>query len=214
MHAVAPSLPVFWAVQGKARILSPARGSPSDADDAECVRRALGGDPRAEELLYRRHVRAVATTVTRLLSRSNEAEDVVQETFLTAFRDLRQLRKVESFRSWLLQIAVRIVHRRFRRRALLRSLGLDRTPDDATLTSEIDPAASPEMRAELMALDDVLRALPAPERIAWVLRHVEGYLLEEIAAACRCSLATAKARIARAQRRIAVHVAFDDGEGR
>jgi RNA polymerase sigma-70 factor (ECF subfamily) len=205
-------LNAFWAVAGKVRKLSLADGAPTEPGDADCVRRALGGDAWSEEVLYRRHVRAVATTVTRLLSRSHEAEDVVQEAFLTAFRDLARLQRAESFRGWLLQIAVRLVHRRFRRRALLRSLGLDRGHDDATLASELDRSANAEVFAELSTIDGVLRSLPSRDRIAWVLRHVEGYLLDEIATACRCSLATAKARIGRAQRRIAEHVAVHEAK--
>lgn len=136
-------------------------------------------------------------------------EDVVQETFFLAFTRLKDLRHADSFRAWLIQIAVRLVRRRFRRRRLLRALGLDRQQDDARLLSEMDPAASPEVRAEIAKLDDVLSALPSGDRIAWILRHVEGHRLEEVAAACRCSLATAKRRIVRAQRRIDAHIAFD-----
>jgi RNA polymerase sigma-70 factor, ECF subfamily len=182
-------------------------------DDGELVRRALRGEPWAEEALYRRHVRTIVRVVRRLLARSHESEDVVQDTFLWALRDLRKLRQADSFGSWLTRIAVRLVHRRFRRRRLLRSLGLDREQDDATLLSEVDPAASPETCAEIASLDAVLAELPAPERIAWVLRYVEGYPLEEVAAACGCSLATAKRRIGRARTRVLAHVDLDDGDG-
>jgi RNA polymerase sigma-70 factor, ECF subfamily len=189
---------------------------PGDAvDDSELVRRALGGDRWAEAALYRSHIDDVGRLVTRLLARSHEAEDVLQEAFLTAFADLNELRKVDSFRAWVTRIAVRLVHRRFRRRRLLRSLGLDVEQDDATLLSEVDPAASPEIRAELLKLDRVLRTLPAADRIAWVLRYVEGYRVEEIAELCGCSPATAKRRIASGKRRIDEHVAvqFDEEEG-
>jgi RNA polymerase sigma factor (sigma-70 family) len=85
---------------------------PSDsgaADDGLLVSRALGGDRWAEEALYRAHVRAIARIVTRLLARSHEAEDVVQEAFFLAFTSLKDLRHADSFRAWLIQIAVRLV---------------------------------------------------------------------------------------------------------
>jgi RNA polymerase sigma-70 factor (ECF subfamily) len=182
-------------------------------NDSECVRRALGGDSWAEETLYRRHVRAVTAVVARLLSRSHEAEDVVQEAFAAAFDRLSTLRQEHSFRPWVLQIAVRLVQRRFRRRKFLRAVGLDGERDDATLSSEIDPGADPEMCAELSKLDGVLRSLPTAPRIAWMLRFVEGYQLDEIAAACDCSMATVKRRISRAQSQIAEHVAVRFEEG-
>lgn len=187
----------------------------SELEDSELVRRALGGDRWAEAVLYRNHVADVGRLVTRLLARSHEAEDVLQEAFLTAFAELKELRKVDSFRSWVTRIAVRLVHRRFRRRRLLRSLGLDAEQDDATLLSEVDPAATPEMRAELAKLDLVLATLPSADRIAWVLRYVEGYHLDEVASICGCSAATAKRRIAKAKRRVDEHVAieFEKEEG-
>jgi RNA polymerase sigma-70 factor (ECF subfamily) len=212
MLAVAPELELVFAAVRKVRELPVAGKTHAELDDAELVRRALRGDRWAEEALYRAHVRAVARVVVRLLARSHEAEDVVQEAFIAAFSQLAELRQIDSFRSWITRIAVRLVHRRFRRRRLLRTLGLDREQDDAALLSEIDPAADPETRAELAKLDRVLATLPAQDRIAWMLRHVEGYQLDEVAAACRCSIATVKRRIDRAQHQVERHVAIDVAE--
>ena len=63
-----------------------------------------------------------------------------------------------------------------------------------------------EVRTELALLDEVLARLAVPVRIAWMLRHVEGWPLDDVAAHCACSLATAKRRIAAAQSEIARHV--------
>lgn len=207
MHAVTLDLALLFAVSHKVRELAPptVRGE-AEIDDGEYVRRALGGDPWAEEALYRRHVRAVGNVVARLIGRSHEAEDVVQEAFLSAFRDLHELRQADSFRSWLLCIAVRIVHRHFRRRRVRRALGVDREQDDRTLLSEVDPAADPETRAEIGKIDEILRTLSPNDRIAWILRNVEGYKVDEVAKLCRCSRATAKRRVARAEATIGAHV--------
>jgi RNA polymerase sigma-70 factor (ECF subfamily) len=213
MYAIVIRTESFFALRQKVRELSRAAGSEGgDVDDSEYVRRALGGDHWAEEVLYRKHVVAVATLVTRLLARSQEAEDVVQEAFLTAFRDLRNLRQAESFRSWLMQIAVRLVHRHFQRRRVLRALGLDRGQDDATLLSEADPSATPETRAELSRVDELLRRMPAHDRVAWILRYVEGHRLDEVATLCRCSLATAKRRITRAHTKITEQITIEPWE--
>lgn len=183
-----------------------------DVDDAALVARALAGDRWAEEALVRRHFAAVAATAARLLGDRDGAEDVVQETFASALGELRQLRDAGAFRGWLLQIAVRKVHRRFRRRRLLRLLGMSSGEPEGGLAELASDDASPEQRAELVLLDRVLSRLPPGERIAWTLRVVEGMPLEEIARACQCSLSTVKRRIAAADRAVRAHVALDTSD--
>lgn len=170
---------------------------------AERIRR---GDAWAEEAFYRRHVAGVRAVVRRLLGTSMDAEDVVQDAFVTAFEVWGQLRDPEHAGRWLLTIAIRKTHRRFRKRRLLRLLGLDRTTDDATLESLGRSDATGEARAELALLDRALQNVSASERVAWMLRYVEGMSLDEIAQACECSLATTKRRISVVNARVRAHV--------
>jgi RNA polymerase sigma-70 factor (ECF subfamily) len=97
------------------------------------------------------------------------------------------------------------VHRIFRRRKLLRALGMDRGEDDAGLARQALPSVSAETQAELGKLDAVLAQLPSKERIAWMLRHVEGYELKEVAEATDASLASVKRWIAKADERVRAH---------
>jgi RNA polymerase sigma-70 factor (ECF subfamily) len=180
--------------------------SPQAPADYDLVCRALLGDKTAEELLYRNHAQAAYALAARLLARSSEAEDVVQDAFVTALGRLHQLRDRELFRAWLLRIIVHEVHRRYRRRRLLRVLGMDGSQDDASLAQLALPGLAVDQRAELAGLDRVLGSIPSRERIAWMLRHVEGYELTEVAEACETSLATAKRWIARAQARLHAHI--------
>lgn len=194
-------------------VARPLRIDPVETD-RELVQRARRGDRWAEEALYHRHVRGVARVVSRLLARSVEAEDVVQDTFIEAFRDLDRLQDPSAFGRWLQRVAVHQVHRRFRRRRLLRALGLDRGEDDLSLVEQADPGAGPDVLAELRELDRVLDRLSPERRVAWVLRYVEGQTLDEVAEICGRSLATIKRQIAAAQREIAAHVAIPSwGEG-
>src|SRR5688572_15196471 len=89
------------------------------ANDSELVSRALLGEDWAREALFRNHVSAVTATVLRLSSRSEDAEDIVQDAFVAAFTELDRLRDHSAFRAWLLSIAVRKLHRRFRRRKFM-----------------------------------------------------------------------------------------------
>src|SRR5215468_8390767 len=125
MPDLALNLPLVLAVRATAPTLPrPQRIDPT-VGDGELVRRVRRGDKWAEEALYHRHVRSVTRVVMRILARSSEAEDVVQDAFVIALNEVRDLRDVDAFGEWLLSIAVRQVYRRFRRWKLLRAVGLD-----------------------------------------------------------------------------------------
>jgi len=166
--------------------------------DGELVRRALKREPLAEEALFRRYAPALLGTALRLLGRRSEAEDAVQDAFVIALERLSQLRDPEAVRGWLQQIVVSQARRQLRRARLLRVLGFGRDDDTVSLAELASEGAGPDVRAELAAIDRQLQKLPADQRLAWTLRRVEGWPLEEVAASCSCSLATAKRRIAAA----------------
>jgi RNA polymerase sigma-70 factor, ECF subfamily len=170
--------------------------------DRELVERSLAGEETARQLLYRRHVRSVTERVTRLLSRSGEAEDAVQDAFAEAFAHLTELSDRGRFGSWLMCIAVHQAHRRFRRRRLLARLGLDRGSDDARLENIADPRLDPEQRLQLRRLDEALVQLPVALRLVWMLRYVEGCELVEVAEQCGRSLSTIKRQVQRADARL------------
>lgn len=174
--------------------------------DAELVERVRNGDEWANEALYRKYFGAIWPIVLRLLRSRADADDVVQDTFVIAFTDIASLREPEAVGAWLMQIAVRQTHRRFRRRKLLRLLGLDRSIDDAPLEQLVTRDVSPEVRAELLCVDRALDEVRHESRTAWLLRYVEGGSLEEVAAACSCSLATVKRRLRDADIAIRKHV--------
>jgi RNA polymerase sigma-70 factor (ECF subfamily) len=186
-------------------------GAP-EPSDVELVERAQRGDSWAEEALFRRHVGRVAQVAQRLLGRTAEAEDVVQDAFVIALEQLPKLREGSAFRAWLLRIVVHQAHRRYRKRRMLTRLGFV-SDDGEALSGQAREDTDPEMKAELRKLDRVLSELAARERFAWVLRHVEGYQLEEVAAACDCSLATVKRWIARADERVRKHVQIEEPGG-
>jgi RNA polymerase sigma-70 factor (ECF subfamily) len=174
--------------------------------DASLVERALEGDRWAQEALYRRHVRRVTNAVTRVVGRTGDADDVVQDAFLTAFLRLGELREPAAFRGWLARIAMNEVRGRLRKRRWLKRFALDRDDDDVSLESLAIEEASPEMKAELARIDRVLARMEPELRMAWMLRFVEGWALDEVAAALDVSLATAKRRIKDAREQIDAHL--------
>jgi RNA polymerase sigma-70 factor, ECF subfamily len=181
----------------------PDRGLGERVDDSELVRRAAEADEWARAAIFRRYVGLVAATAQRLLRDSNEVDDVVQETFLIAFEKLDRLIEPAALRGWLVQIAVRRVHRRFR------TWKLWRTCNDvgAQLENQVSFDASPEQRAELALIDRALAKLPLRLRTPWVLRRVVGHALDDVALACECSLATVKRRLLEAESLVDQYIA-------
>jgi RNA polymerase sigma-70 factor (ECF subfamily) len=171
-------------------------------EDDELVRRARAGDRWAAEALYRRHVADVARIATLLLRRHADAEDAVQDAFVSALTRLDRLREPSAFGGWVARIVANGARNRLRRRRVMGWFGFDRGEDDAGLDQIAATGASPEQRAELALLDRALAALPPQERLAWTLRFVEEWPLGEIAAALGVSLATVKRRLEAAQERM------------
>lgn len=184
----------------------PASGQavPASETDAALVARARAGERSAFEALYRRHAASAIHLAIRIQGRATDVEDVVHDAFLKAHRSLEELRDAEAFRSWLGSIVVRLVRSRLRRRRLLVSLGLSST-EPVDLDALASREASPEARASIAQVYALLQTMPADDRIAWTLRHVERHRLEEVAELASCSLATAKRRILRAQRFLSEH---------
>jgi RNA polymerase sigma-70 factor (ECF subfamily) len=140
----------------------------------------------------------VATIALRLIGRDSEVDDVVQEVFMAALDGLDVTRTPAEIKGWLATVTVRTATRRLRMRRLRSFLGLDSVANYA----DIAAGAKQEQAVMLARVYRILDGLPAVERVAWTLRHVEGEQLEEVAALCGCSLATAKRRIVAAQEKI------------
>ncbi|MEL6178349.1 MAG: RNA polymerase sigma factor [Myxococcota bacterium] len=159
---------------------------------------AASDEPLSFDALYRQHRSYIGTVALRVLGDAAAAEDVVQETFISAYRAIGSLRNPEAARAWLARIAVRQAHHHLRKRKLKGFVGLDRVPDYRNVAR----GASPEQQAVLARIYQELDRLPSAQRIAWTLRYLEGEKLESVAEMCGCSLATAKRRIRAAHQTI------------
>jgi RNA polymerase sigma-70 factor (ECF subfamily) len=147
------------------------------------------------ESLYREYAPYVAFFGNRLLGRSDEVDDLVQEVFVAA-AEQELTGEPLQIKIWLKRVAVHKALNRLRWRRVRMRFGFNRNDDDI---DAVDPAASPEDRALVRQVQIILDQIPARERVAWVLRHLEREPLEIVAELCNCSLATAKRRIAAAQ---------------
>lgn len=170
--------------------------------DAELVLRAQRGETEARRALFVRFAPELAALLRRIVGRGCEVDDAVQQAFLTAFERLSTLTSPHAFRPWLYTLAIRAARRRVWTQRL-REVALPTAEAPPLWRAEdLAPELSADERAQLVLLGQRLSRLPLPLRQAWVLRYQFDCTLPETAAACGCSLATAKRRIEEARQRL------------
>jgi RNA polymerase sigma-70 factor (ECF subfamily) len=160
-------------------------------------------EPTDFDAVFRRFAPYVARVGLRLLGAEGEVEDLVQEVFIEAHRGLASVREPKALKGWLSRIAVRRATKRLRRRRLRVLLSLESVPEAAL---PFDASLAPERAAEIAALRRRLEKMTVDDRVAWILKHVEGESLDDIAVLCDCSKSTVQRRL----RRAALH--FDPPE--
>jgi RNA polymerase sigma-70 factor (ECF subfamily) len=178
------------------------RRLPSSAptDDAALARLAAEKDPRAAAALWDRYASLVRGILRRTLGPSADVEDLVQDAFIGLFRTLPGLRDPDALRSFVVGTALRVARSELRRRRVRRWLAL--TPTGAMPDTAQPGASDPEARRAVKRLYEVLDQIDDRGRMAFVLRHLEGYELTEVAESLGCSLATTKRALAKAQERV------------
>jgi len=196
-------------VREGAKILVLPAADLSTIDDAGLVRAILDGDPRAPRVLWNRYARLVYRILRRSLGQQNEVEDLVQEVFLSLFRRLPTLREPRALPAFLVTITTLTLRHELRRRWVRRHMTLGAREDIDPDLRVVYP--NPEARQAVSRLYAILDLLGSEDRIAFVLRFIEGMELTEVAAALDLSLATTKRRLAHARARVNHHVAKDPG---
>jgi len=176
-----------------------------ETTDLAAVERAVAGDAEAFGVLVERHSRNLFRLAFRMTGNETDAEDVVQETFLRAFRQLKTFDARASFSTWLYRIAVNFTRDLIRLRR--RRLELQ-PPADEDATVQALPASGPlpdrlawssEVREVLGPALDRLSPL---ERSAFVLRHYEGLGMEDIGALLGVHANAAKQSVFRAVQKL------------
>lgn len=154
---------------------------------------ARAGDAEAWKTLFRRYRLPLYAYAFELLHDEQASFDIVQETFINAFRHLATLRDDEKFGSWLFGIAHQKCLQQWRRQGREAELReeLLREPEPDT-PEPLDMLLREEQEAEFMKL---LEKLPWPQRSALLLHFIEGFSLEEIARITGAQVGTVKSRL-------------------
>src|SRR5262245_31528015 len=176
--------------------------------DRTSVARACDGDSEAFRSLVERHSRYVFNVAYRLTGSAQDAEDVVQDTFLKAYRQLSRFEARADFRTWIHRIAVNRSIDLIRSRRH-RELGQD--PEDLERGADSGPspaAVGPDrllLSAEIRErVSEGLAHLTPSERLAFTLRHVEGLPIRDVASAMGLKTEAAKNSIFRAVRKMRI----------
>ena len=166
--------------------------------DAALVRRVLDGDTAAFTTLVDRHAAACLRFATRMLGNRADAEDATQETLVRAYRALGRYEEREVFRTWLFSILVN----RCRTAAMRRERRHRRVVADERALVSAAVASDAGVVEWQTELERALATLDPEQREAFVLKHVEQWSYDEMAAATGVGVSALKMRVKRACERL------------
>ena len=174
--------------------------------ESRALEAAQRGDTAAFNELVLIYQTSVYNVALRTLGHSEDAADATQETFIAAYRAIREFRG-GSFKAWLLRIAVNTCYDLLRRRQRRPSTSLDVIVDESGDQTEFaDRRVGPERAAlgseTVSVVEQGLATLPDDQRIIVVLCDVQGLSYEEAAEAEGVALGTVKSRLSRARSRL------------
>lgn len=177
-------------------------GAPEHYRDQVLVTRAQRGDRDALGELFMRHLSSVRRLLVSVLGPATDLDDLAQDVFLQVHRSLKKFRGDSRFTTWLhrivINVAVSHLRKKTRAQKLAERLAADLDREDANQTPH-DSSLGKEMARRLYA---ILETVSPKRRAAFVLYHIEGRSLEELARLMGIPRATAKSRVWFARREV------------
>lgn len=167
----------------------------AEANDRVIAGRAADGDPRAFEVLVRRYGGLMRVYAHSILGTNDEADDVVQDAFVTAWQQLGTLDDPGAVKGWLM----RIVSRRSIDRLRARRVHDDISDHDPVAAEAASPAQVAQAHSLAAAVAAALASLPAAQRRCWLLKEVAEYSYRQIAADLDLPESTVRGLISRAR---------------
>jgi RNA polymerase sigma-70 factor, ECF subfamily len=194
-----------------AAISVPLAGRTRAEEDRNLVRQAQNGNDFAFEELVRRHQQRVFALVGGILRRREDVEDVAQQVFMKAFVSLKRFDQRSAFSTWLYKISVNecwdyLRKKKVRPLVYESDLSEEQVSRLDGIVSQDRPPEAPSERAEAKELvERMLERLPDQDRQLLLLKEVEGFSVEELAAILDLNVNTVKVRLFRARGRIMQH---------
>jgi RNA polymerase sigma-70 factor (ECF subfamily) len=169
--------------------------------DLELVRRCRAGDADAFEDLYRQHAGRLFNLTSRMVGTAQEAEDVLQDIFLLAYRKLDSFRGESSLGTWLYRLGMNQCLDHLRGRHARMNQATDSLDAEGAETP-VEPLSSAPLAVNRMDLERAIGRLPEGCRAAFLLHDVEGFEHREIAAILGVSEGTSKSQLHKARRKL------------
>lgn len=180
-------------------------GRPDDADTA-LARAVVAGEPWAQRAVWEQYAPMVLGVLRRALGPEHDFDDLLQDVFLRVFDRVSGLRQLDALRSFIYSVTIRVVRWEIRRAQSRRR----RQAAALSFRANLEVAhVDPETRDLVARVQTILDSMPPKERVVFVLRHVEGQDLAEIAQGLEISLSTAKRWLKRGVRRIGKGIDLD-----
>ena len=175
--------------------------------DQECVRRLQRGEVEVFEVLVRRYQKTIFNVVYRVLGDYQEAAEVSQEVFLSAYRAVRQFRGDASFSTWLYRIALN--HASTRRKSMAgwqkQTVPIDVV--DPVSDQRLEPGQVMEQKETQQWVQRALNSLDPPDAIIILLRDLQDVPYDEVAQILDIPLGTVKSRLHRARQALRLRLA-------
>ena len=178
--------------------------------DQLLVDRAQHGDKKAFEILVLKYQRKLMRLISRLIRDQAEAEDVVQEAFIKAYRALPQFRGDSAFYTWLYRIGINTAKNYLVTQGRRAPTSTEADVEEAETFDDGDQLRDINTPESMLATKQIaetvnlaMEVLPEELRIAITLREIEGLSYEDIAEAMHCPIGTVRSRIFRAREAIA-----------
>lgn len=172
-------------------------------NESELLEKIRAGESFAFKELFEMYSGMVFNVCIRMLSSREDAEDVTQDVFFTAYKSLKKFRAESKLSTWLYRIAVNLSLNFQRKKKINRWLSLDfileSKPDEIPHSQAGNPLKDLENAESERIVQDAVNSLPENQRVAVILRRYENLSYEEISKIMKCSISSVESYLFRAK---------------
>jgi len=184
----------------------------------DLIRRAQAGDSAAFNEIVLAYRKRILGTITRLIARTEDVEDVAQEVFLRLYFSLDQLRTAEVFEPWLYRLTVNAAYDYLRKQRRRQEFRMSDLSEQQVMMADAVAGGKAELEDQHQkkireAVDSLLGAVSEADRILLILKEVEGLSLKELEKIYKVNENALKVRLFRARQRVLKAFGKQEGSG-